>query len=235
MLAVGVSVAVHVIPPSAELTADNVPLAIKRSLLAKPVTASEKVIVTREVSPMIRELSATTIAAVGRTPSTKTALVEPTLVRIAVASVEAPSRIVPPLRSMLAPMVMPSLSAAPTWTVLRKTSALVPLPERYVAYTVVAPSVRVSRGVPPLVFTVTLVEKLTVKSRFCPAEYVPFEGTLTLDAALSEVAVTGAEPLTYPVRVVVTVAVDAVVAATPLTVTRPVLEIATLPAVAVPP
>jgi hypothetical protein len=57
-----------------------------------------------------------------------------------------------------------------------------------------------------------------------------------VDAALSVVAVTGAEPLTYPVRVVVTVAVDEVAAATPLTVTKPELSIDTVPlAVAVPP
>jgi hypothetical protein len=65
---------------------------------------------------------------------------------------------------LLAPMVMPSLSVAPGGTVLRKNNLLVPLPERYVAYTVVAPMVRVSRGVPPLVFTVTLAEKSTAKS-----------------------------------------------------------------------
>ena len=176
----GVNVAVHVTPPSAELTADNVPLAIKRSALVKPVTASEKVIVTELVSPMDRELSATTILAVGRTPSTSTDEVEPTLFKVAVALVDDPSRIVPPLRSILAPTAMPSLSAAPEETVPLKTSALVPLPERYVAYTVVAPTVRVSRGVPPPVFTVTLAEKLTVKSRFWPIAYVPLAGTLTL-------------------------------------------------------
>ena len=57
-----------------------------------------------------------------------------------------------------------------------------------------------------------------------------------VDAALRVVAVTGAEPLTYPVRVAVTVAVDDVLAATPLTVIKPRLDIATVPpAVAVPP
>ncbi len=45
----GVSVAVQVMPPSAELTVLSVPLAIVRSTLAKPVTASENVIVTSEV------------------------------------------------------------------------------------------------------------------------------------------------------------------------------------------
>ncbi len=64
-LAVGVSVAVQVMPPSEELTALSVPLATVRSALAKPVTASENVIVTSEVSPATSELSATTIVAVG--------------------------------------------------------------------------------------------------------------------------------------------------------------------------
>ena len=56
-----------------------------------------------------------------------------------------------------------------------------------------------------------------------------------VNAAPSEVAVTGAVPPTYPVLVVVIVAVELVPAATPLTVTRPVPLIATEPdAVAVP-
>ena len=50
-----------------------------------------------------------------------------------------------------------------------------------------------------------------------------------VDAALRVVAVTVAEPLTYPVRVVVRVAVDEVLAATPLTVTKPELLIDTVP------
>ena len=48
---VGVNVAVQVTPPSLLLTAVNVPLAIVRSALVKPVTASQKVMVTSEVSP----------------------------------------------------------------------------------------------------------------------------------------------------------------------------------------
>ena len=56
-----------------------------------------------------------------------------------------------------------------------------------------------------------------------------------VNAAASEVAVTGAEPPTYPVLVVVIVAVDLVPAATPVTVTRPVPLTTTEPdAVAVP-
>ena len=56
-----------------------------------------------------------------------------------------------------------------------------------------------------------------------------------VNAAASDVAVTGAEPPTYPVRVVVIVAVELVAAATPLTVTKPLPLTATEPdAVAVP-
>ncbi len=57
-----------------------------------------------------------------------------------------------------------------------------------------------------------------------------------VNAADSDVAVTGAEPPTYPVLVVVIVAIELVPAATPVTVITPVVElIATEPdAVAVP-
>ena len=57
-----------------------------------------------------------------------------------------------------------------------------------------------------------------------------------VNAAASDVAVTGDEPPTYPVLVVMIVAVELVLAATPVTVTKPVVElIATEPdAVAVP-
>ena len=66
MLFVGVNVAVQVMPPSKELTAESVPLATVRSALEKPETASLKVIVTVEVSPAARAVSATIIVAVGR-------------------------------------------------------------------------------------------------------------------------------------------------------------------------
>ena len=69
MLAVGVKVDVQVMPPSLLLTAVKVPLAIVRSALVKPVTASLKVMVTSEVSPIRRLLSATTMVAVGRAVS----------------------------------------------------------------------------------------------------------------------------------------------------------------------
>ncbi len=56
-----------------------------------------------------------------------------------------------------------------------------------------------------------------------------------VNAAASDVAVTGAEPPTYPVLVVVIVAVELVAAATPVTVTKPVPLTDTEPdAVAVP-
>ena len=56
-----------------------------------------------------------------------------------------------------------------------------------------------------------------------------------VNAAASDVAVTVAEPLAYPVLVVVIVAVELVTAATPVTLTKPVLLTTTVPdAVAVP-
>ena len=56
-----------------------------------------------------------------------------------------------------------------------------------------------------------------------------------VNAAASDVAVTVAEPPTYPALVVVIVAVELVPTATPVTVTKPVPSIATEPdAVAVP-
>ncbi|MNS10893.1 hypothetical protein D3C72_424170 [compost metagenome] len=69
MLLVGVKVAVQVMPPSALLTALNVPLAMLRSALVKPLTASLKVMVTNEVSPIFSAVSATTMVAVGRAVS----------------------------------------------------------------------------------------------------------------------------------------------------------------------
>ena len=69
IVAVGVSFAVQVMPPSADDTEDSVPLAIVRSALVKLSTASEKVIVTAEVSPTINEVSVTLMVAVGRSVS----------------------------------------------------------------------------------------------------------------------------------------------------------------------
>ncbi|MOA55737.1 hypothetical protein D3C78_1795790 [compost metagenome] len=48
----------------------SVPLLMVKSLLSKPLTASENVIVTCEVSPICSALSATTIVAVGTCVST---------------------------------------------------------------------------------------------------------------------------------------------------------------------
>ncbi|MNU68441.1 hypothetical protein D3C71_578070 [compost metagenome] len=69
MLAVGVNVAVQVMPPSLLLTAVSVPLAMVRSALENPLTASLKVMVTSDVSPIFNALSATTMVAVGSTVS----------------------------------------------------------------------------------------------------------------------------------------------------------------------
>ena len=56
-----------------------------------------------------------------------------------------------------------------------------------------------------------------------------------VNAAASDVAVTGAEPVVYPVRVVVIVASELVPGATPVTVTKPVPLTTTVPdTVAVP-
>lgn len=60
MPAVGVRLAVQVIPPSLELRPFNVPLATIRSAVVKPVTASLKTMVTALVSPAVNALSATT-------------------------------------------------------------------------------------------------------------------------------------------------------------------------------
>ena len=60
-------------------------------------------------------------------------------------------------------------------------------------------------------------------------------GVDVTNGAIFDVAVTWAEPLIKLGRLVVMVAVEEVFGATPLTVTKPVLDIATLPfAVAVP-
>ena len=50
-----------------------------------------------------------------------------------------------------------------------------------------------------------------------------------VNAAASEVAVTSLEPSLYPVLVVVIVAVELVLAATPVTLTKPLLLTSTVP------
>ena len=68
-----------------------------------------------------------------------------------------------------------------------------------------------------------------------PSAVLTGVSNIGINAAASDVAVTGAEPPAYPVLVVVIVAVELVAAATPVTVTKPVSLIATVPdAVAVP-
>ncbi|MNF88145.1 hypothetical protein D3C84_706320 [compost metagenome] len=65
-LAVGIRVAVQVIPPSPLLRLLRTPLATVKSPMARPLTASLKVIVTVLVSPAASAVSATTMLAVGR-------------------------------------------------------------------------------------------------------------------------------------------------------------------------
>ncbi len=65
VLTLGVSVAVQVIPPSLLLNPLSEPLATVRSARVKPVTASLKVMVTRDVPPIFNVGLATTMVAVG--------------------------------------------------------------------------------------------------------------------------------------------------------------------------
>ncbi|MCY1559720.1 hypothetical protein D9M68_967820 [compost metagenome] len=64
--AVGVRVAVQVIPPSADTRLLSVPLATVKSDRVRPFTASLKVMVTVLVSPTARAVSATVMVTVGR-------------------------------------------------------------------------------------------------------------------------------------------------------------------------
>ena len=66
ILAVGVKVAVQVMPPSPLDKPDNAPLSTLTSAIVNPLTASVNVKVTVEVSPAANAVSATTILAVGR-------------------------------------------------------------------------------------------------------------------------------------------------------------------------
>ncbi len=71
VLALGVSVAVQVMPPSLLLSDDRVPLGEFRSPVVNPVTASVNVNVTVAVSPIRSAVSLTVMAEarVGRTVS----------------------------------------------------------------------------------------------------------------------------------------------------------------------
>ena len=122
--AVGVKVAVQVVPPSLEATALSVPLATVRSVLSKPLTASPKVMVTSEVSPTVRLLSATTMEAgamklvstVSARP-TEAALILPAASAALAVSVCAPSLKIdevmlqlPPVAVAVPSTVVPSVS-----------------------------------------------------------------------------------------------------------------------------
>ena len=64
-------------PPSVEATAVNVPFGTLRSALVKPVTASEKVMVTVAVSPIFRAESSNATVAVGAVVSITIDLLAP--------------------------------------------------------------------------------------------------------------------------------------------------------------
>ncbi|MCY1345420.1 hypothetical protein D9M69_314810 [compost metagenome] len=104
LLAVGVRVAVQVIPPSLVLRLLRLPLATVKSAISRPLTASSKVMVTVAVSPTFRLLSLSEMLADGRTPSTTRALLAPRepaapgAARVRIASWPAAPLIVPPLR-----------------------------------------------------------------------------------------------------------------------------------------
>ncbi len=70
-------IAVQVIPPSHGLILLKVPFAAIRFALVKPVTASEKVIVTVDVSPAFKAVFVTVMFAVGATPSITISLLSP--------------------------------------------------------------------------------------------------------------------------------------------------------------
>ena len=91
----------------------------------------------------------------GTVVSTNT-LVVVGVVNVNSASFPAASLIVPLLSVTGDAEAIPSLSVSPDCTVYRKTNALVPLPELYIALRDVDPTVMLIFGVPPLVFTVTL-------------------------------------------------------------------------------
>ena len=58
----GVSVAVHVLPPSDDVKSESDPFSTVKSVVSRPVTASVKVIVTVAVSPIFKAVSSTEIA-----------------------------------------------------------------------------------------------------------------------------------------------------------------------------
>ncbi|MNE68225.1 hypothetical protein D3C80_1638770 [compost metagenome] len=64
--AVGVRVAVQVMPPSVDTRLLSTPFCTVKSVRSNPLTASSKVMVTVLVSPTARAVSATTMVAVGR-------------------------------------------------------------------------------------------------------------------------------------------------------------------------
>ena len=107
MLALGVRVAVQVMPPSPVVRVERLPFGAVTSAVVKPVTASAKVKVTVAVSPIFSAVSEIVIAEarVGRTPSTTRALLAarelaaPGVARVRTALLPAASLIAPLLRA----------------------------------------------------------------------------------------------------------------------------------------
>ncbi|MDT4805813.1 hypothetical protein FQZ97_386290 [compost metagenome] len=128
-LAVGVKVAVQVMPPSLLERPLSTPLATVKSAVVRPLTVSLKVMVTSEVSPAASALSATTMVAVGSTASTRTSVVLATPLRVMTALLPTASFSVPPLSWMPLPRLMPLLSSWPSATVRRNSRAPLPEPE----------------------------------------------------------------------------------------------------------
>ena len=84
MVAVGVRVAVQVMPPSVVVKFERAALGASRSAVVKPVTASEKTRVTVAVSPIMRaesdrvkELTAGAVVSIGAVVSMTIALLLP--------------------------------------------------------------------------------------------------------------------------------------------------------------
>ncbi|MNC12769.1 hypothetical protein D3C75_604950 [compost metagenome] len=163
MLAVGVKVAVQVTPPSLLLTALRVPLAMLRSALLKPLTASLKVMVTSEVSPTLKAVSATTMVAVGNTVS---------MVKFAELVVPAPA--------------LPARSATPELSrVIRLLVSLTATVGVNVAVQVMPPSLLLTAlNVPlgtdrsSLLKPLTASEKVMVTSEVSPALSVGSDSTM---------------------------------------------------------
>ena len=196
MLAAGVKRAVQVTPPSLEVTVESVPLAMVRSALVKPVTASLKVKVTSEVSPIFSALSATTMVTVGRTVFT-------VIVTVLLAS--APSILAMP------PALVNLLLATDTTPLAVELIVGVKVAEYEVPLPVKLDKVPPARVISPRTKSVTDSERVNV--------IVAVSSAFSVDLLLEIAIVGGGESLSkiFPVAdllvtVKITVSVDSIVA-----------------------